>query len=66
MTLATEAHGQALAEGAKAYFARKGGRKGAWVDVAAEAATVTVFDTAIALMARGCWPSLPPSARDRG
>ena len=38
----------------KAYFARKGGRKGAWVDLAAEAANVTASDTAIALMARGC------------
>ena len=29
-------------------------RKGAWVDLAAETATVSVFDAAVALMARGC------------
>ena len=52
--LTTEAHAQALAQAAKSYFVRKGGRKGAWVDLAAEAASVTVYDTAIALMARGC------------
>ena len=43
--LATDAHGQALAEATKAYFVREGGRKGAWVDLAAETATVSVFDT---------------------
>lgn len=52
--LATDARAQALAEAAKAYFARKGGRKGAWVDLAAETATVSVFDAAVALMARRC------------
>eukprot|EP00434_Breviolum_minutum_P027090 symbB.v1.2.023957.t1/scaffold2234.1/size87202/1 len=51
---ATDAHAQALAAAAKAYFARKGGRQGAWVDLAAESATVSVFETAIALMARAC------------
>ena len=41
--LVVEAHGQAFAEAARAYFDRKGGPKEAWVDLAAETATVTIF-----------------------